>query len=131
MIGLDTNVLVRYFVQDDEVQAETATNLIESLSADKPGFVSLVTLVELVWVMQRCFKVAKPTIADVLISLVRSKEIIVADAEIVWKAIRLYRDTKADFADSLIERIGHDAGCEYTVTFDQGAANKCGMKLLD
>ncbi len=131
MIGLDSNVLVRYIAQDDPVQSPKATRLIESLSADDPGYVSLVSVVELVWVLMRCYSSSTSEICVVLGTLLRTKEIIVANADVVWKAVRLFKTNNADFADCLIERSASDAGCGYTATFDRGAVKNCGMRLID
>ncbi|GAB4057744.1 type II toxin-antitoxin system VapC family toxin [Uliginosibacterium sediminicola] len=130
MIGLDTNVLVRYIVQDDAQQSALATQLIESLTVDAPGYVSLVALVELVWVLSRCYASDKPAICNVLETLLRTREIVVADAELVWRALRRFKDGGADFSDCLIERAGNAAGCDYTASFDRGAVRDCGMQLL-
>ena len=131
MIGLDTNVLVRYAAQDDPEQSPKATRLIESLTADAPGYVSVVSVVELVWVLVGCYQSTKEEIHTVLETLLRTKEIVVAHADTVWKALRLFKDGKADFADCLIERSANDAGCGYTRTFDRDAAKYCGMRLID
>ncbi len=131
MIGLDTNVLVRYVAQDDAKQSPKATRLIESLTAEAPGYVGIVSVVELVWVLTSCYSSSRSEICEVLETLLRTKELVVAHADIVWKALRLFKETKADFADCLIERFADEAGCIYTTTFDQGAARNCGMRLVD
>ncbi len=131
MIGLDSNFLVRYIAQDDPVQSPKATRLIESLSADDPGYVSLVSVVELVWVLTGCYSSSKAEICVVLETLLRTKEIIVENADVVWKAVRLFKTNNADFSDCLIERSANDAGCGYTATFDRGAVKNCGMRLID
>lgn len=133
MIGLDTNVLVRYLTQDDPVQSAKASQLIESLSAASPGFVSLVTLTELVWVLQSCYQSAKSDVVTVLETLLHTRELTVEHADIIWQALRKFSAGKADFADfadCLVERCGHAAGCEYTATFDLNAAKAAGMKRL-
>ena len=131
MIGLDTNVLVRYVAQDDAKQSPKATRLIESLSVDAPGYVSIVSVVELVWVLTGCYALTKGEICEVLETLLRTKEIVVAHTDTLWKAIRLFKGGKADFADCLIERSANEAGCSHTTTFDRDAAKHCGMKLID
>jgi len=130
MIGLDTNVLVRYVVQDDPKQSLQATHLIESLTADAPGYVSVISVVELVWVLTGCYTSTRNEICEVLETLLRTKEIVVAHADTVWKALRGFKDGKADFADCLIERSANEAGCSHTATFDRDAAKHCGMRLL-
>jgi len=130
MIGLDTNVLVRYVTQDDPLQSPKASALIESLTTLSPGFVSLVSVVELVWVLQSCYQCLKQEVVTVLETLLRTREITIEHAEIIWQALRRFSANKADFADCLIERCGHAAGCEYTATFDIETAKAPGMKRL-
>ncbi len=131
MIGLDTNVLVRYVAQDDLKQSPQAARLIESLTSDSPGYVSLVSVVELAWVLSGCYAASRDDIAGVLETLLRAKELVIADADAVWKALRLFKQTKADFADCLIERCAATAGCDHTATFDRAAAKHCGMRLIE
>ena len=130
MIGLDTNVLVRYVVQDDPKQSQQATRLIESLTTDAPGYVSQISVVELVWVLTGCYTSTKNEICEVLETLLRTKEIVVAHADTIWKALRVFKESKADFADCLIERSANEAGCTHTATFDRDAAKHCGMRLI-
>ena len=130
MIGLDTTVLVRYVTQDDPVQSAKASELIESLTTASPGFVSLVSILELVWVLQSCYQSAKSDVVMVLETLLRTRELTVEHAEIIWQALRKFVANKADFADCLIERCAHAAGCEYTATFDLNAIKTTGMKRL-
>ena len=130
MIGLDTNVLVRYIMQDDTRQSPLASKLVESLTADAPGFVTLVSVVELVWVMESCYALERAQLGEALEGLLRTKEFVVERAETIWKAVRVFRDGSADFADCLIERCAASAGCERTMTFDRNAAKTCGMSLI-
>jgi predicted nucleic-acid-binding protein len=130
MIGLDTNVIVRYIVQDDATQSALATTLIESLSPEQPGYISIITLIELVWVLQGAYQASREDIITTLDSLLKTKEIVISQADIVAQALRIFSHTKADFSDCLIERFGHAALCEYTVSFDKGAIKHTGMKLL-
>ncbi len=130
MIGLDTNVLVRYIMQDDVRQAELATELMESLTVDELGFVPLVALIELVWVLSSSFDLARSQVVQALETLLQTKEIQVENAEVVWRAVRLYRASAADFADCLIERSAAAAGCSRTMSFDHGAVKNCSMALV-
>ena len=130
MIGLDTNVLVRYIMQDDARQSALATRLVESLSVESPGFVPLVSVVELAWVLSSAYALDRGQVVQAFESLLRTKEIAVERAEIVWKALRVFRSANADFADCLIERSAAVAGCDRTMTFDRGAAKSCGMTLV-
>ncbi|MEO8185483.1 MAG: type II toxin-antitoxin system VapC family toxin [Deltaproteobacteria bacterium] len=130
MIGLDTNVLVRYIMQDDEKQSLQATKLIESLTPDSPGFIPLVSLVEVVWVLAGCFELERVQLIAALEGLLRTKELAVERAEVVWRAVQVFEKGSADFADCLIERCAAAAGCERTMTFDRAAAKTCGMTLV-
>ena len=130
MIGLDTNVLVRYLVQDEPKQATLATRLIESLTADEPGFVSHVVLAETVWVLESCYNADSDRIRQVVDTLLRSSGIVVERAESVWRALRQFKQNDGDFADTLIAVSASDAGCRATYTFDKGAAKRSGMMLL-
>ena len=130
MTGLDTNVLVRYVMQDDPRQSLRATRLIESLRAEEPGFVPVVVLVELVWVLTGGYGLARSQLAMVLGKLLRSKELVVDRAELVAQALKRFSDDGADFADTLIERQAAAAGCSITVTFDAGAVKAAAMTLV-
>jgi len=131
MIGLDTNVLVRYLAQDDAKQSPKATRIIESLNVDAPGFVTIVTVVELVWVLEYSYQSKRAEVAAVLERLLRIKEIITERADLVWKSVRSYRENKADFADCLIASCSVEAGCSRVMTFDKLAATAGGMTLID
>ena len=132
MIGLDTNILVRYITQDDPKQSPKAVRFVESLTSGAPGYVSIVAVIELVWVLGSCYAQNKEEIGEVLGTLLRTKEIVVANADTVWKAVRMFNACKTtDFADCLIKCLAGAAGCEYTATFDRNAAKYCGMQLVD
>lgn len=130
MIGLDTNIVVRYLTHDDRVQTAAAVRLVESLTEDSPGFLSLIVVAELVWVLESSYRFKKIEVEQVLDTLLRSKELVVERAEVVAQALRSFSAGRADFVDCLIERCGHAAECQYTVTFDRNAAGAAGMKLL-
>jgi predicted nucleic-acid-binding protein len=130
MIGLDTNVLVRYIMQDDPKQSPKASALIESLNADNLGFITLVSIVELYWVLTSSYDLTGQQVKQALEVLLRTKQIIVDRADQVLRALRVFDDGKADFADCLIERTAVSAGCEQTMTFDVGAAKHAGMTLI-
>jgi len=130
MIGLDTNVLVRYIMQDDVKQSPKATKLIDSLTVEAPGFVSLVSVVELWWVLSSSYGLSREQVAEALELLLRSKEIVVDRSDQVLKALRVFKVSTADFADCLIERSAASAGCDRTVTFDVRAAKTAGMTLI-
>src|SRR5258708_16173498 len=130
MVGIDTNVLARYLTHDDPSQTAAAKRVMNSLSFDSPGFLSLIVIAELVWVLAISYRYQKKEIEQVLESLLRSKELVIERADIVSQASRAFRAGRADFADYLIERCAHAAECEFMITFDQRAATIPAMRLL-
>jgi predicted nucleic-acid-binding protein len=117
-------------MQDDSKQSPLATSLVESLTVEAPGFVPLVVVIELVWVLSSAYQLKRTQVVEALEGLLRTKEIVAERAEVVWKAVRAFMDSAAYFADCLIERSATTAGCERTITFDRGAAKHCGMILI-
>jgi predicted nucleic-acid-binding protein len=130
MIDLDTNVLVRYIAQDDAQQSPRASKLFSELSVENPGFVTIVALVELVWVMQSCYEASKAEVVTILKMLCRTRELSIENSDTAIAAVSIFEGSKADFADCMVERSAHKAGCRYTVTFDKAAAKFGGMQLL-
>ena len=131
MIGLDTNVLVRYIIQDDAKQSPKATKIIETLDGvEKIGYVSLVSIVELVWVLGTSYELTRAQVAQALDSLIRAKQLKIESADQVIRALRVFKAGKSDFADCMIERSANSAGCEKTITFDVNASRHAGMTLI-
>ena len=114
----------------DAAQSSKANALVESLTVDDPGYVTQVALIEVVWVLGSLYAADRADIAKVVETLLRTRELVIESAETVWKALRLFASSKADFADCVIERTRHDAGCEYTATFDAKAAKTAGLRLI-
>jgi len=81
-------------------------------------------------VLEAWYRFKKKAIEQVLETLLRSKELVFEQAEIVWQALRNFTPSRADFGDCLIERCGHAAECKHTVTFDRNAATGAGLRLL-
>jgi predicted nucleic-acid-binding protein len=130
MIGLDTNVLVRYIMQDDARQSALATKLIEGLGEDAPGFITIVSVIELTWVLESAFELNRSQIVEVF-QRIMSVDVFKLDrVGVVASALRAFADGKADFADCLIERLSAQAGCDRTMTFDRNAAKTGGMVLI-
>ena len=123
MIGLDTNILARYIVQDHPVQSAAATRLIEGqCSAEAPGFVSVPVLLELVWVLTSAYGYDKAVVVLVIRQVLRTAELAVEDRPVIWAALRDFESGSADFADYLIAHRNHARGCRHTCTFDRRAA---------
>ena len=131
MIGLDTNILVRYFTQDDPVQSYKATVLIEQrLTEQSPGFVSIVTLAETVWVLERFYRLKKQEIAIVIERILGADALLVEHEAEVATALTAVWEGRGSFADALVGAINNQAGCSRTLTFDQKALRLPGFELL-
>lgn len=130
MVGLDTNVLVRYLAQDDARQAALATELIESLTPQAPGFIGSITLVQSLWVMEDVYGTSRERMADIVEGLLHTDSLVVQAAEATWRALAGFRKGKADFADHLIARIAAAEGCDGSFTFDRAAARDGVMTML-
>jgi predicted nucleic-acid-binding protein len=131
VIGLDTNVLVRYLVQDDRIQSARVTAFIEqTLTEAEPGFVSLVAMVETVWVLDRAYGLSDSEIVSTVERLLETAELVVEREQTVFAAMAALAADQASFADALIAALGAKAGCTHTVTFDQKALRLPDVKLL-
>ena len=130
MIGLDTNVLVRYIMQDDAKQSPKANRLIESLSADNPGFISIVSVIELFWVLSSCYNLSKSQVTQALETMLRTKSFVMERPGQVARALSMFKGGKTDLADCLIHYSAVEAGCIETMTFDVSAAKHASMTLV-
>jgi predicted nucleic-acid-binding protein len=127
MIGLDTNVLMRYIVRDDAPQAAAATRLIESrCTVRDPGSIALVVLCELVWVLDRAYGYERSAIAGVLRRILTADDLQVEHSDLAWQALNLYEQEKADFADYVIGLCNQQTKAEVTYTFDRRTLG-CGL----
>lgn len=130
MIGIDTNVLVRYLVQDDPEQASGATRFITNeCSSDEPGFINRIVLCELVWVLETAYGYARESVAIALEKTLRTAQFRIEDHQEAWASFRVYQEG-ADFADSLIAGVNRRWGCSRSVTFDHKAARRAGFVNL-
>ncbi len=131
MIGLDTNVIVRYLVQDDRMQSARATRLIENeLTPENPGFVSIVAMVETVWVLERAFGRSEREIAIAVESMLQADVLSIENEDEVFAAMTAVTDGEGTFADALIGALGKRAGCSHTVTFDRRASRLASFKSI-
>lgn len=130
MTGLDTNVVVRFFIEDDPQQYQRAGRLLRSLSPQAPGFVSLVCLAEFVWVVRGVYRVRRELLLEWLKRILEAPELVIENQSVVEEAVEGFDEGGSDFADYLIERSGRLAGCDKTVSFDRRASKSAGMSLL-
>jgi predicted nucleic-acid-binding protein len=131
MIGLDTNVIVRYLVQDDPVQSARATDLLErQLSEHDPGFVCVVVVAEVAWVLERAYRLAPSEIIAAIERVLQADVLVVEKEQEVFTAIAAMRAGLGSFADALIDALNAQAGCACTVTFDRKALRLPGFAPL-
>ena len=129
MIGLDTNILVRYLTQDDPIQSPKATEIIErQLTKGHPGFVSIVAMVETVWVLDRGYGLATHEIAAAVERMLQTDVLVVENEQEVFTAMIAHKERRGSFADGMIAALGAKAGCSCTLTFDEGTLRISGFK---
>jgi len=122
VIGLDTNVLLRALTNDDPAQSPKAVRLLETLSAEAPGFVNSVVLVELVWNLQRRYRASRTDVIMAIEALLESPGYVIADRDAVIDGLEIMKAEQLDFADALIAALNKRAGCDGTLTFDGKAS---------
>jgi predicted nucleic-acid-binding protein len=131
MIGLDTNILIRYLTQDDPEQSGKAVQEIErELTAGQTFFIADIVLCELVWVLETAYGYERRTLAPVLEKILRTRQFQFENKDLMWKSLADYRDKKGDFADHLIGNVGHKADCRETLTFDAGLKDNPLFRVL-
>lgn len=131
MIGIDTNVLVRYLVQDDTTQAQVATNLLENyIGRSASIFINNIVICELVWVLERGYKYKRDEIANVLQNILSTTEFAFEDIDSLLYAHKKYTGSDIDFSDALIGKINLQHKCTKTITFDRGTKNDKNFEIL-
>ena len=131
MIGLDTNVLVRYLAQDDPVQSKKATELFErQLTVEQPGYLSIVAMAETVWVLDRSYDLTARELAATIERLLQIDVLRIEHEQEVFEAMVAMKTGRGSFADALIAALGVKAGCDYTITCDRKAARMPELRYL-
>ena|SRR2546421_6257551 len=130
MIGLDSNILVRYLTQDDPIQSPKATEIIERrITEENPGFVSIVATVEIVWVLERAYGLATQEIARAIERMLQTEVLVVENEQEVFTAMIAAKEGRGSFADAVIAALGTRMGCSCTLTFDRKALRLPGFQL--
>jgi predicted nucleic-acid-binding protein len=132
MIGIDTNILIRYFTQDNLEQAQIVEQIIDNY-ANSPNsmFVNNIVMCELIWVLERGYKYSKEEIGQVIKQMLSTEEFAFENQELLWLTLNQYIQNKLDFSDALIGELNKACGCAKTLTFDQAAIKANNFKLVE
>jgi len=130
LIGLDTNILLRFLLKDDPVQVAQVRALFRTLTPEQPGWIGITTILEIVWVLSGNKALNREAVALTVSNLLSLDTVVVENSEAVAQALKGFRSGKADFADCLIAATARVAGCSRIVTFDRIAVRDAGMELL-
>ena len=121
MIGIDTNVLVRYLTKDEEIQTAKVIKLIDEY-ANESIFINNIVICELVWVLERGYKYSKDQVVIVLKSILTTVGFCFEDHQILWMSVMEYAQSTVGFADILIGQFNAQNNCSQTFTFDKRAS---------
>ena len=131
MIGVDTNILLRFALRDDAAQSPVASDFLEDAGRlDEPALLCPVALVEFVWTLMRRHRFAKPRVIEILDALTDSGRVVYSDDPLIRDCVDKWRSGEADLPDYLIAALNLQAGARTTLTFDQTAAQEPGFSLL-
>ncbi len=132
MIGIDTNVLVRYLVQDDAAQSATANDFMERrLTVDEPGYLSVVVMAETAWVLERRYGWSGQALAGILEQVLQADVLVVEHEQEVAEAVSMLNAGLGSFSDALVSAMARQAGCIHTVTFDRRALRLPGFAPVE
>lgn len=131
MIGLDTNILVRYLVQDDAVQSRKANELIEhQLTEENPGFISVAAMLETVWVLDSGYGLADKEVAGAIERILQIDVLALQNEQEVFTAMMALKTGRSSFPDALIAALAAKFGCRHTLTFDRKALRNSSFRPL-
>jgi predicted nucleic-acid-binding protein len=129
VIGLDTNILVRFIMQDDAKQSAVATHVIETrLTAEEPGYVNVVAIAEMAWVLESSYRRTAREIAAAIERVLQLESLVVESEQEVFTAMIAVKEGRGTFADALIASLDAAAGCDATLTFDRKALRLTGFE---
>jgi predicted nucleic-acid-binding protein len=131
VIGLDTNMVLRYLLQDNEKQTRLANEVIDSrLSEQEPGFLSLACVMEIVWVLRSLLRQSAVQIAAHLEGLLAADSLLVQNEQQVFEAAFALKRGTGEFEDALIGALNAWAGCDRTFTFDRRVGRLTGFEVI-
>ena len=131
MLGLDTNILIRYIVQDDPVQSPLVSRFLkQKCTEEAPCHISRIVLCEVVWVLESAYGYKREQVSETLKLILETRHFCVGEPESTWSALEAYRDGSVDFSDALLGKTNQLHGCETTITLDKKASETDTFQLL-
>jgi predicted nucleic-acid-binding protein len=130
VVAFDTNIVVRLLLRDDATQAKKAEQAFLRHARGDGVFLPLVVLVETAWVLAYTYELNRKAIHDHLLSLIRTRGVVVDDADLVQDALDAYTKGSADFADYVILATTRRAGCRALLTFDRRLGKEAGVSAV-
>ncbi len=131
MIGIDTNILVRYILNDDPVWSPPAQRFIdEDCTVERPGYVNLVVLTELIWFLNRAPGSDKDKLCAVIGDLLLADNLVLERQDLVSNALEAFKNSNVNFADLIIAAINQSADASPTFTIDKDASRQSGFVRL-
>lgn len=132
MIGIDTNILVRYLTQDDIEQAQVVDQIFNTYATSSNSiFINNIVICELIWVLERGYQYTKEIVTKAIKQILSTEEFAFENQELLWLALKQYSQNKLDFSDALIGELNKNFGCAKTLTFDQAAIKASNFKLAE
>lgn len=131
MIGIDTNILVRYLTQDDFEQAKLAEDLLSKyLTKPKSILINNIVIGELISVLNIGYKYTKEQIISVVRHILATEEFVFENQKVLWFALEQYEKKQLDFSDALIAQVNKNLGCQHTFTFNKVNIDEGSMFFL-
>lgn len=130
MIGLDTNILLRFVLEDDAEQSSKVADLFRRLPEIGPGYINCITLMEFAWFLRQRIKLTRSQVIEGISDLLESEDLVIENERDVEETLGIMETSQAEFADVFIAVRNRNAGCMSTMTFDENARKISGMELL-
>ncbi len=127
MIGLDTNILLRAVTNDDAIRSPIARRLLRTLTSRAPGYIDIIVLSEFAWSLERRYDYSHSQIIEAIETLLTSTSYVVAERDVVSRALIRVEEHELEFSDALISELNRESGCSVTITFDKTAAHASGF----
>ena len=136
MIGLDTNILLRWLISADQgdiasrgAEIERVSQIVSAQGAKL--FVNAVVIAETAWILEQKLKLSRPDVSDIIGRMLFAQNITVGNDAEMRAALMQYESSNIDFADCAIAQLNLSAGCSHTLTFDRKTSRTPGFRHVD